>query len=179
MEVIVRVAGPDDAEGIRSIYDYYTKHSVMTFAKTPGPSVEYFREQIKHIVESDLVYLVAEEMEGECSNAKKAIVGYCYVGQYRPRAAYYTTGEMSIFVRNDKQGRGVGTMLINELVSILRAPGRKREVHQLLLVMAVDEKDRGRRTESFYLRYGFEKVGHLKKVGFKFDKWVDSKLIDS
>ena len=140
-------------------------------ANRPGVAVDL-------VVVVALHGLVAEEVEVESSNAKE-IIGYCYVGEYRPRAAYYTTGEMSIFVRNDKQGRGVGRMLINELLSILRGPGRKREVHQLLLVMAVDEEDKERRTESFYLGYGFEKVGHLKKVGFKFDKWVDSKLIDS
>jgi L-amino acid N-acyltransferase YncA len=164
-----------DAEQIHSIYKHYVENSVMTFEKAPGPSVEEIRSRMARVVESDLLFVVAEEHGAEGTNgASGQVVGYAYVAEYRPRPAYYSTAELSIFVRDGLQNRGVGTVLMEQVLSILRTPGRKREIHQLLAVMAVDEEDGDRKAERFYERHGFALAGRLNRVGFKFDKWIDS-----
>jgi len=175
--VRLRLATPGDAEEINSIYIHYVKYSVMTFEKAPGPNVEEIRSRMARVVESDLLYLVAEEEPAEDNTNGNKIVGYAYVGEYRPRPAYYSTAELSIFVRDGEHRRGVGTLLMEEMLAILRRPGQKREIHQLLAVMAVDDEDDERKTERFYERHGFAKVGQLNKVGFKFDRWIDSQSI--
>jgi hypothetical protein len=48
-------------------------------------------------------------------------------------------------------------------------------IHQLLAVMAVDPDDIEEKVAKFYTKHGFRQVGLLKRVGFKFGKWIDSK----
>ena len=128
-------------------------------------------------------YLVAVSSETE-----HRVLGYCYAGEFRPHMhAYDHTAELSIFVRPDEQGRGVGSMLMKTLLEELRVkhsnPGKvegrisyepvKGEIRNLLAVMSVDEHGWGDGLRDWYRSWGFEEKGRMEKVGWKLGRWVD------
>lgn len=153
--VAVRAARPEDADAIAAIYRHAVEHTVFTF-DLEAPSVATWRRRLEGAGDP---FWVAER-DGR-------VVGYAYHTAYRPKAGYARTRELSIYVAEHARGAGVGRALLDELVASARQSG----VHVLLAVIAGDNP------ASFALheRLGFREVGHLKEVGLKFGRWVDTR----
>ncbi|HKU13920.1 MAG TPA: GNAT family N-acetyltransferase, partial [Steroidobacteraceae bacterium] len=95
------------------------------------------------------------------------VVGYSYATAYRARPAYRYTIEDSVYVGDGLNGRGIGTMLLGELIARCeRGPWR-----QMLAVIG-DSGNHG--SIALHRRLGFRHVGTLTSVGFKLGRWVDS-----
>jgi L-amino acid N-acyltransferase YncA len=159
--LIIRDAVEADMAAIQAIYAHHVLHGLATFEEVP-PSVEDLDARRLAILAGGLPYLVAEDA-GQ-------VVGYCYAGIYRPRAAYRYTIEDSIYVANDQTGRGVGLALLGELIRRCEAgPWR-----QMLAVIG-DSGNAG--SIALHRRCGFEMAGTLRSVGFKLGRWVDSVIM--
>jgi len=90
-----------------------------------------------------------------------------------------------LFVSPSHLYAGIGTLLLTKLISVLSNPsenieyypngirGTEEKVRQVIACMAVniDSKEGGLGLKKWYERFGFVFVGHLKEVGFKFDRW--------
>lgn len=76
----IRIATPEDASAIQSIYRYYVEHTAITF-ELEVPSVEEFQGRIKKTLER-YPYLVAEE--------DRVIIGYAYAGIFYDRRGHMT-----------------------------------------------------------------------------------------
>ena len=114
------------------------------------------------ILALDLPYLVADQ-DG-------CLAGYCYAAPYRTRTAYRHTLEDSVYVAHDQQGRGIGRALLSALLARCEAgPWR-----QMIAVIG-DASNAG--SIALHHRLGFRMVGTLRSVGFKFNRWVDSVLM--
>jgi phosphinothricin acetyltransferase len=114
------------------------------------------------ILAHGLPYLVVEQ--------GGVVLGYAYASAYRPRPAYRFTVEDSIYVDPEYAGRGCGRLLLAGLIEDCeRGPWR-----QMIAVIG----DSGN-TASIRLHrhFGFRSAGTLFAVGFKFDKWVDTVLM--
>lgn len=159
--LIIRDAVEADMAAIQAIYAHHVLHGLATFEEVP-PTVEDLDARRLAILAAGLPYLVAEDA-GQ-------VVGYCYAGIYRPRAAYRYTIEDSIYVANDQTGRGVGLALLGELIRRCEAgPWR-----QMLAVIG-DSGNAG--SIALHRRCGFEMAGTLRSVGFKLGRWVDSVIM--
>jgi L-amino acid N-acyltransferase YncA len=158
---IVRDTAEQDMPYVQAIYAFQVLHGMATFEVTP-PSTEELLLRRASILSLGLPYLVAE-IDG-------AIVGYAYATGYRPRPAYRYTIEDSVYVAQEAQGRGVGTRLLSELIARC-AKGPWRQV----LAVIGDSGNSG--SIALHQRLGFETVGTLRSVGFKFDQWVDTVLM--
>jgi phosphinothricin acetyltransferase len=107
-------------------------------------------------------YLVAE--------TSGQIVGYCYATAYRSRPAYRFALEDSVYVAEGLGGRGVGTALLGALIARCETgPWRQ------MLAIIGDSANLG--SIALHRRLGFEPVGTLRSVGFKFGRWVDTPLM--
>jgi phosphinothricin acetyltransferase len=117
---------------------------------------------VKRCSSSRLPHLVAES-EGR-------IVGYAYASLYRTRTAYRHTLEDSVYVRDGFAGRGIGRVLLAELIARCeRGPWR-----QMIAVIG----DSGNAASiGLHRQLGFREIGTLEAVGFKFGRWVDSVLM--
>ena len=82
---------------------------------------------------------------------------------------YRHTRELSVHVRDGHRGRGVGRLLLDDLVE--RAA--LADVH--VLVAAVDSGNED--SIRFHRRMGFVEVARLPEVGRKFDRWLDLVLL--
>lgn len=148
-----------DAEPTREIYNLEVVDSTVTFDLVPR-SLE---DQQNWIVDHSGSYpaLVAVR-DGE-------VVGFASTSPYRPRPAYATTVETSVYVRRDQQGRGVGLALMQELVTVAADHGFHSMIARIV----------GGHTASIALhaRVGFHEIGLEREVGRKFGKWLDVVLM--
>lgn len=136
-------------------------HGVASFEEIP-PAVEELERRWRGITERGLPYLVAE-YGGE-------VAGYGYCALYRERSAYRYTLEDSVYVRQDSIGRGIGKLLLNELVRRCEALGYR----QLIAVIGDSGNEASIR---LHAACGFLRAGTLRSVGYKFGRWVDSVIM--
>lgn len=93
------------------------------------------------------------------------LLGFASYGLFRPQPAYKYTMEHSVYIHHSQRGRGLGRVLMQALI----AEARQRDVHAL--VGAIDAANLGSR--ALHEKLGFELVGQLPQVGFKFGGWLD------
>jgi phosphinothricin acetyltransferase len=158
---LVRDARDDDLAAVQRIYAAHVLEGLASFEEEP-PSVAELAQRRQQVLQRRLPYLVAEQ-GGE-------VVGYSYATPYRPRSAYRFTLEDSVYVRPGCEGRGVGRLLLAELIARCEAgPWR-----QMLAVIG----DSGNAASiGLHRRLGFADAGLLRAVGFKFGRWVDTVLM--
>ena len=149
---MIRDATPADAAAIAAIYAPMVTDTIISFEEEPPSADEVARR-----IAASHVWLVAEE-HGD-------VVGYAYASPFHPRAAYRWSVEVSIYLAREARGRGVGKELLAPLLDRLREMGFVQAFGGTALPNPASE----RLLESF----GFEKVAHWERVGFKFDAWHD------
>ncbi len=156
----VRPATVHDAEAIAAIYNHYVKTSTATF-DTKTKSVE---DRIEWIAEHGprLPILVIE--------ADEVVVGWGAVSSYAARPAWGNTVELGIYLDSDVRGRGLGAQLGRALIEAARKEG-----HHALIAQIVGDNEA---SMDLMERLGFERVGHLREVGFKFDRLHDVVLFE-
>jgi L-amino acid N-acyltransferase YncA len=93
------------------------------------------------------------------------IQGFSTFGDFRPWPGYRFTVEHSVHVRADCRGQGVGKELVKALFPRAAALGKH------VMIAGVDAANDA--SIRFHERLGFEKTGHLREVGHKFDRWLD------
>jgi L-amino acid N-acyltransferase YncA len=158
MPAVIRRARASDIDAVAAIYAYHVNHSTGTF-ETEAPGNLEMARRWKEVEGRSLPWLVAEE-HGE-------IAGYAYAAPYRSRAAYRHTAEDSIYIRADRMGTGLGTLLMPALITATQACG----VHQMVAVIGDSGNDP---SIALHRRFGFYDAGSLRAVGFKFDRWLDT-----
>ena len=91
--------------------------------------------------------------------------GFASYGTFRAWPAYKYSVEHSIYVAAPQRGRGLGKLLLQELIK------SAREQNYHTLIGAIDSRN----TISIRLhqRFGFQHAGTLRQAGFKFGRWLD------
>jgi len=150
---LIRLATPDDAAGILSIYAPYIENTSFTF-ETEVPSVEEFAERIRNYL-INWPWLVCET-DGK-------ITGYAYATRYRERTAYQWCTESSIYIHDDFQKAGIGKALYTALFEILRQQG----VRNVYAVINLPNE----KSVAFHENLGFSYFATFEQVGYKLGKW--------
>lgn len=156
--MLVRPAAPQDLPAIQSIYAHHVMHGLASFEEVAPPLAEMTR-RYEEITRQGFPYLVAEE--------KGEILGYGYCSLYRTRSAYRYTLEDSIYVKDGKQGKGVGKAVLGELIARCTALNYR----QIIAVIG-DSANAG--SIKLHASLGFVRAGLLRSTGYKFGRWVDS-----
>jgi L-amino acid N-acyltransferase YncA len=160
-DLSIRPATPADIPAITRIYAHAVQHGTASFELDPPDEAEMTRRQ-KALLEGGFPYLVA--------TGDGAVLGYAYAGPYRARPAYRFSVENSIYVAASAQRRGVGRALMERLIAESQARG-----YRLMIAVIGDSAQ----TPSIALHRaaGFRLVGALEGVGYKFDRWLDTVLM--
>jgi len=154
----IRAATLDDLNGLTAIYNHYIVNTAITFdlkTLTPAERRGWFddhRESGPHRL------LVAADGHGRC-------LGYASSSRWRPKAAYDTTVETSVYCHPDARGRGCGTALYAALFAALES----EDVHTIVAGMSLPNPA----SLSLHQRFGFRPVGVFHAVGRKFDQFWD------
>ena len=153
---ILRPAAESDLVAINDIYNYYVLHSTCTYQEEPEP-LEGRRRWFNYHGDKHPV-IVAAAADGQ-------VVGWGSLSPFHERSAYRRTVENSIYIHHQYHRRGVGSLLLRELIVHARKLGHR------VIIAGID----GEQTASvaFHSKFHFEKAGQLKQVGFKFGRWLD------
>lgn len=157
----IRPSAESDIGAITGIYSHYVLTSTATFERDP-PANEEMALRRPTILKLGLPYLVLEEA---CE-----VVGYAYAGQYRPRPGYQYTIEDSVYIHPQHLGKNLGQALLSALIETC-AQGPWRQM------IAVIGDTANTASVRLHERNGFRTVGTLYSVGWKFNRWVDSILM--
>jgi L-amino acid N-acyltransferase YncA len=158
----IRPATTVDLPDIREIYNHYVMNSTVTFDEKAMTLAE-LRRKFAHIEKLKMPFIVAENPRGQ-------ILGYAYVYPWKEKAAYRFTVENSIYLGPASTGKGLGKALLAALIDDSKAAGIK----EIIAVIA----DKGADASiQMHKNFGFKEIGHMGKVGFKFDRWLGTVLM--
>jgi phosphinothricin acetyltransferase len=162
LSVSVRAAKSSDCYEICEIYNFYIQNSVVTFDEQPL-SVKSWEEKLDYLEKQGLPFIIAETENLE-------ILGFAYVAPWRQKSAYRKTVENSIYLRPAATGKRVGTKLMSDLIELSKQAG----VREIVAVISDSGADS---SIALHEQFGFKKQGHLGKVGFKFERWLGTILM--
>lgn len=154
----IRDATLADMPAVQTIYAHHVLHGLATFEEDP-PSVAELCQRRDSVLSIGLPYIVA--------TLNDRVVGYSYATAFRPRPAYRYTIEDSVYLAQDCRGRGVGRLLLSELITRCER-GRWRQM------VAVIGDSANADSIVLHERLGFRMIGTLGAVGFKLGRWVDT-----
>ena len=156
MKINVRFAEKEDLEDILAILNYEIVNSIAIYdynAKTIKDMLEWFEEK----QEKGMPLIVAE--------LDKKVVGYGTFGDFRHKIGYRYTVEHSVYIAQNYRRRGIGKLVLSELIQIAKKDG----YHMMIAGLDGANKE----SFEFHKKHGFIEVGTFKEVGFKFDQWLD------
>ena len=152
-KVEIRMASVKDAEVLLQIYAPYCTDTVISF-EYEVPALEEFVERIQTI-QKKYPYLVAVQ-EGK-------IVGYAYASQHKSRAAYQWNVETSIYMDRNYQSNGVGSLLYEKLIELLR----KQNIRNVYACVTLPNE----KSERIHAKFGFKLIGRFRDTGYKCGAW--------
>lgn len=161
--VQVRPGTEADLEVLTDIYNHYVRETALTFdtaAFTPAERLPWLRS---HPEDGPYRLLVAQE--GSTADNASGILGYATSSPYRPKAAYSTSVEVSVYCAPGATGRGIGTLLYKALFEALAG----EDIHRAYAGIAQPNEPSGRLHDAF----GFRHVGTYTEVGRKFGRYWD------
>jgi len=153
--VRIRRATGEDLTAVAAVYAAEVDNGQATFDTAPPP-LETWRRKLDSPHRGDH-FLVAED--------GGRVVGFAYSSAYRERGAYDHTREVTIYLDHDATGRGLGRQLYDELLSRLKDSGMRTA---LACISLPNEA-----SEALHRACGFERIGLMREVGRKFDRWID------
>jgi phosphinothricin acetyltransferase len=157
VEVVIRAADDADLAGVNDIYNEYVRTAHYTFDVEPM-TIEARREWFAHYGSSGRHRVLVAVRDG-------ALVGFTTSSRYRPKAAYETSVETSIYLAADATGAGIGTKLYRELFGVLA----REDVHRAYAGIALPNPA----SIALHERFGYKKVAHFTEQGRKFDRYWD------
>lgn len=161
-EFSIRDAVAADLPYIRAIYNHYVLNTVVTFDEQELP-LRALRHKFANARKLGMPFIVAVSPTNQ-------ILGYAYVYPWKEKAAYRFTVENSIYLGPASTGKGLGKALLAELISRSREAGLK----EIIAVIA----DKGAEASiAVHKSFGFVEQGHMGKVGFKFNRWIGTVLM--
>jgi L-amino acid N-acyltransferase len=153
---LIRLATEADLPAINDIYNYYVHRSTCTYQMEPE-TLEARRAWFRAHPPEKYPVTVAE-FEGQ-------VIGWGSLSKFRDRAAYDPTVEASVYIHHDHHRRGLGRLLLLDLIDRARAAG----FHSLIGGASAEQTASIKLQESL----GFTHIGRFKQVGYKFGQWLD------
>jgi len=156
MQTIIRPAETKDIPGILEIINYNILHSTAVYdydTRSLADMQAWFEER----QQSGFPVIVAE--------ANGEVAGYATYGTFRFKVGFRFTVEHSVYVSENHNGKGIGKLLITELIAL----AKKQNLHTM--IGCIDAENKG--SIEFHKKFGFTEEGVLKQSGYKFDRWLD------
>ena len=159
--MLLRSAVDADLPAIHAIYAHWVAHGTGSF-ELSVPSLDDMTQRRADVLTKGLPYLVAE-VDGH-------VAGYAYANWFRPRPAYRFSVENSVYVHPDARRSGTARLLMVELVARCEMAGAR----QMIAVIG-DSANTG--SVGLHRALGFRPIGVLQSTGWKFDRWLDTVLM--
>jgi L-amino acid N-acyltransferase YncA len=159
---LIRPSTELDIPAITAIYAHHVLHGTGTFETEP-PSVADMTGRRADVLAKQLPYLVLEQ-SGQ-------VLGFAYANWFKPRPAYRFSVEDSIYMADGTSGKGLGKLLLTELLAQLERGGIRK-------AMAVIGDSANLGSVGVHRACGFTHIGTVKSCGWKFGQWRDIVLME-
>jgi phosphinothricin acetyltransferase len=156
-DVQLRPGRLEDLETITAIYNHYVATAACTFETRQAPASERTAWFAQHTGGPYRLWVAAPE--------GGPVVGWAETGKFRPRPAYDTTVEVSVYLSPDWVGHGLGSRLYRALFDSIA----EEKLHRAVAVIALPNPA----SVALHTRWGFREVGRLPEVGWKFGRYWD------
>ncbi|KQR52251.1 phosphinothricin acetyltransferase [Leifsonia sp. Leaf336] len=161
-EYSLREARPEDLPHVREIYNHYVANSTVTFDED-AMTLKEWKDKFGYLKKLGMPFIVAESSTGQ-------ILGYALVTPWKQKRAYRFTVENSIYLGAASTGKGLGPVLMQELIDRSKAAGLK----EMIAVIA----DKGAEASiKMHENFGFTEIGRMGRVGYKFERWLGTVLM--
>lgn len=157
----LRPAGAADVPDILAIYAEEVRHGTASWELEPPDAAEMAR-RFAAVTDAGYPWFVAEH--------GGRFAGYSYASSFRPRPGYRFTCENSVYVASWARGRGIGRLLLGRVIEACTEQGFR----QMLAVIG-DSQNHG--SIALHAACGFQRAGFFPAIGWKFDRWLDSVLM--
>jgi phosphinothricin acetyltransferase len=154
-------AADSDLPEILGIYNEVIRNSTAVYSETEF-TPERGQNWLSGKVAQGFPFIVARDASG--------VVGFGTFGEFRAWPCYRYSVEHSLHVRLDCRGRGIGRLLISALVA------RARALQKHVMIAGIDAENAV--SIRLHESLGFNLVGHLHEVGYKFGRWLDLKFLE-
>ena len=156
-DITIRPAVRADLPRLTEIYNHYVIHTPVTFDIEPY-TVEKRETWFSQFASTGRYRLLVAEENG-------AVVGYAGTTRFRPKAAYETTVETTIYCDQRAIGKGIGSQLYGALFDAIQHEDIRRIVAGYTLPNPA--------SAALHQRFGFQRVGVFTKNGRKFGSFWD------
>ncbi|MGQ2983876.1 GNAT family N-acetyltransferase [Flavobacterium sp.] len=156
MEIKILSATFADLNGILEIVNHNILHSTALYDYDPKP-YEYIETWFAEKQDGRWPVIVA--LEGD------RVVGYGTYGPFRFKQGYRFTIEHSVYVAPGHEGKGIGKLLLTELIRLAKESGYH------CMIGGIDANNTG--SIEFHKKFGFVETGVIRESGYKFGKWLD------
>ena len=160
LPIVIRPSTAGDLPAMAAIYAHAVNHGTGTFELEP-PSVDELAQRRSAVLANGWPWLVAQS---------DAVLGFAYANTFRPRPAYRFCVEDSIYLAPGTQGKGLGRLLLAELVARCEALGARQ-------MLAVIGDSANVASVGVHRSLGFEHTGVFHAAGWKFGRWLDVVLM--
>lgn len=157
MEVQIRPFEIKDTQSILDIINYNILNSTALY------DYKIMDLETQKTILEDKINKGFPVIVAECDGK---LVGFGMYSEFRFREAYKFTVEHSVYVSPNEMGKGIGKMIMAQLIIQAKAQG----LHTMIGVIDSENKS----SITFHEQFGFKTVGIIKESGFKFDRWLDS-----
>jgi phosphinothricin acetyltransferase len=151
----VRIATGADLPAINLIYNHYVLHSTCTYQEVAEP-LALRQTWFQHHGERHPAVVV--EAAGQ-------VLGWGSLSPFHSRTAFRFTVEDSVYIHPDHQRRGLGRLILTDLIQRARTLG----YHTIIAAISAEQTGSIRLHEAL----GFQKAAHFREVGYKFNQWLD------
>ena len=158
--LIVRPCFQQDLEFVQLIYAHHVLSGTGSFELEP-PGLEEMTERWSRIVGKGWPFVVASP-----ASDLSRVLGFAYATQYRDRAAYARTFEVSVYAAPTTMRQGAGALMLSEVLTMLRADGVRE-------ALAFIGDSYNAASIALHRKLGFRHVGTLANVGEKFGRVLD------
>lgn len=159
--VVIRPSRDEDVEPMLAIYRRHIRTGIEEGVDDSAPEPDDLRARRKNLKNRRLPHLVA--LSGS------EVVGYAYVVPFRKRPAYRYAVKHSIYVHHEQHRRGIGRLLMQELINACAAAGFRQ------MIGYIDADNAG--SLALHESFGFARVGHLPAVAYRHGRWADTVMV--
>ena len=154
---MIRSARPDDLQALTELYNHYIRDTPITFdiePYTPARRKPWFEQ----FAETGRYRLLIAENDGR-------LLGYAGTTSLRPKAAYESSVESTVYLAPGALGRGIGSQLYEALFAALAG----EDVHRAYAGITLPNPG----SVALHEKFDFQSIGIYHEVGRKFGSYWD------
>ncbi len=153
----IRPATRDDVPAILAIYNHAVLHTTATYDYEPRTLEQRLAWYEEHVRDGLPVFVAVD--------AAGIVAGWSSLSRFHAKPGYQFTAENSVYVAEAHRGQRLGARLLAPLIEAAQRRGLRA------IIAVIDSGNEA--SLRLHARFGFERVGYFRQIGYKFGRWLD------